>query len=244
MARVRIFAGPNGSGKTTVNEDLNGRFNLGYYLNADDLCLKIKKDNRIDLSSYNLTPSFAELEFFFCDHSLYQALPSGISFKLIGTSLEFFTPPNIYELAILADYLRYSLLKTNATFSFETVFSHPDKIGFIEKANKQGYRTYLYFVSTNSPEINIERVKARVLLGGHDVPERKIVKRYKRSLDNLLPAMKLAYRAYIFDNSGKQAKLIAQVTPARNMYVEVKRLPIWFEECVLSKLTDQAGSKR
>ncbi len=242
MGRVRIFAGPNGSGKTTVNEELKGKFNLGYYLNADDLYLKVKRDDRIDLSDYNLSPSFAELESFFCDHNLYPTLPSGISFKLIDTSLEFIKPTEIYEIAILADYLRHSLLKTDETFSFESVFSHPDKINFIEKANKQGYRTYLYFVSTNSPEINIERVKERVSQGGHDVPEGKIRKRYKRSLDNLLPAMKLAYRTYIFDNSGKQAKLIAQVTPARNMLVEAKQIPIWFVEYVLSKMTDQMTS--
>jgi len=239
VGRVRIFAGPNGSGKTTVNEELKGQFNLGYYLNADDLCLKVKKDDRIDLSNYSLSPSFAELESFFCDHNLYPTLPSGISFKLIGTKLEFFKRTNMYEIAILADYLRHSLLKTKETFSFETVFSHPDKVSFIEKANKQGYRVYLYFVSTNSPDINMERVKARVSQGGHDVPKSKILKRYKLSLNNLLPAMKLAYRTYIFDNSGKQAKLLAQVTPARNMLVEAKQLPIWFEEYVLSKLTDQ-----
>lgn len=88
----------------------------------------------------------------------------------------------------------------------------------------------------------MERVKARVSQGGHDVPESKILKRYNRSLENLLPAMKLAYRTYIFDNSGKQARLLAQVTPARNMLVEAKQLPIWFEEYVLSKLTDQTTS--
>ncbi|MDH3348487.1 MAG: zeta toxin family protein [Desulfobulbaceae bacterium] len=242
MGRVRIFAGPNGSGKTTVNEELKGQFNLGYYLNADDLCLKVEKDDRIDLSCFNLSPSFAELESFFCDHNLYQTLPFGISFKLVDSCLVFSKQTNMYEIAILADYLRHSLLKTKATFSFETVFSHPDKVSFIEKANKQGYRTYLYFVSTNSPEINIARVKARVSLGGHDVPESKILKRYKRSLDNLLPAMKLAYRTYMFDNSGKQAKLIAQVTPAKNMHVEAKQLPIWFEEYVLSRLSDQTNS--
>ncbi|MCK4793524.1 MAG: hypothetical protein KAV87_57880 [Desulfobacteraceae bacterium] len=242
MGRLRIFAGPNGSGKTTVNEKLKGQFNLGYYLNADDLCLKVKKDDRIDLSNYKLSPSFAELDAFFRNHNLYPKLPSGISFKLIDTSLDFFKRSNMYEIAILADYLRNSLLKTNETFSFETVFSHPGKVSFIEKANKQGYRTYLYFVATDSPEINMERVKARVSQGGHDVPGSKILKRYKRSLDNLLPAMKLAYRTYIFDNSGKRAKFLAQVTPARNMLIEAKQLPIWFEEYVLSKLTEQTIS--
>lgn len=238
MGRVRIFAGPNGSGKTTVNENLKGQFNLGYYLNADDLYLEVEKNKRVSLADYNLSPSLAELKSFFCGHNLYPTLPSGISFKLIDTSLVFSKRANMYEIAILADYLRHALLETDKTFSFESVFSHPDKIRFIEKANNHGYRTYLYFVSTNSPEINIERVKARVFQGGHDVPESKIRKRYKRSLDNLLPAMKLAYRTYIFDNSERQAKLIAEVTPAKNMRVEAKRLPIWFEEYVLSKLID------
>jgi len=49
-------------------------------------------------------------------------------------------------------------LKTQKTFSFETVFSHPDKVKYIDTANQSDYRTYLYFVSTNSPEINNDRV--------------------------------------------------------------------------------------
>jgi predicted ABC-type ATPase len=193
VARVRIFAGPNGSGKTTVNAELKGQFNLGYYLNADDLCLKAQKEGFIDFSVFGLSPSLEEVKSFFFDHNLYPQLPSGLSFKLVDSVAEFIKPANMYEIAILADYLRQSLLKTNETFSFETVFSHPGKVSFIEKANKQGYRTYLYFVSTNSPEINIERIKQRVSQGGHDVPESKIRERYKRSLGNLLPAMKLAY---------------------------------------------------
>lgn len=46
--------------------------------------------------------------------------------------------------------------------------------------------------------------------------------------------MKLAYRAYIFDNSAKRLKLLAQVTPKKNLNIETKQLPIWFEEYVLS----------
>lgn len=161
-------------------------------------------------------------------------MSSGPSFKLIGTRAEFSGPADIYEIAILTDFLRFSLLNTNKTFSFETVFSHPDKVSFIKISNERGYRAYLYFVSTNSPEINIERVRQRVSEGGHEVPEDKIRKRYHRSLKNLLPAMKLSYRTYIFDNSGKELKLLAQVTPMKNLIIEANQLPIWFEKYVLS----------
>ena len=240
MGRVRIFAGPNGSGKTTLNTELKGKFNLGYYLNADDLCEKVRRDGFIDFDTFNLTPTTRKLESFVHHHGLYPQLPSKkISFTLNGSKAEFHKPTNTYEIAIIADFIRNSLLDTNATFSFETVFSHPGKIDFIKKANQKGYRTYLYFVSTNSPEINAERVKQRVSEGGHEVPEKKIRDRYRLSLNNLLPAIKLSYRTYIFDNSGISLKLLAQVTPAKNLNIETSQLPVWFEEYVLSKVADQ-----
>ena len=71
------------------------------------------------------------------------------------------------------------------------------------------------------------------------MPESKIRDRYYRSLENLLPAIKLSYRTFIFDNSGKELKLLAEVNPKKKMKIEAKQLPIWFEEYVLSKLDDK-----
>jgi predicted ABC-type ATPase len=34
--RLRVFGGPNGSGKTTVIKALRGEIPLGVYVNADD----------------------------------------------------------------------------------------------------------------------------------------------------------------------------------------------------------------
>jgi predicted ABC-type ATPase len=234
VGRVRIFAGPNGSGKTTLNMALQGAFNLGHYLNADDLFKKVQYESCIDFKVYNLAPSVGELEAFIQQHGLYPRLSPGFSFKFVGSKVEFHVLPNIYEIAILTDFLRFALLKTARTFSFETVFSHPDKVKFINIANKKGYRTYLYFVSTISPEINIERIKQRVLEGGHEVPEDKIRERYYRSLKNLRPAIQQSYRTFIFDNSGKGLNLLAAVTPSKNINIEAKRLPVWFEKYVLS----------
>lgn len=72
------------------------------------------------------------------------------------------------------------------TFTFETVMSSRDKVDLLCKAQQLGYRTYLYYVATEDPIINISRVKARVRRGGHWVPEDKIVSRYSASLDLLL----------------------------------------------------------
>ena len=67
--------------------------------------------------------------------------------------------------------------------------SFPDKLEFLRKAQLKGYRTYLYYVATDDPDINISRVRNRVQLGGHSVPEDKIVNRYYRSLDFLMEAV-------------------------------------------------------
>lgn len=109
--------------------------------------------------------------------------------------------PNAYFASVAADFIRQKLIERLKSFTFETVMSFPDKIEVLSKAQSKGYRTYLYYVATENPEINISRVRYRVSRGGHSVPEDKIVSRYKRSLDLLKQAIKFTHRAYIFDNS-------------------------------------------
>jgi predicted ABC-type ATPase len=67
---------------------------------------------------------------------------------------------------VLADAIRRALLAQGSTFTFETVMSSRDKIDFMREAQALGYRTYLYFVATDDPEINISRVQLRVSQGG------------------------------------------------------------------------------
>ncbi len=55
--------------------------------------------------------------------------------------------------------------------------THPSKLDFLREARIAGFRTYLYFVATEDPEINIGRVRARVQKNGHDVAHDKIISR-------------------------------------------------------------------
>lgn len=50
-------------------------------------------------------------------------------------------------------------------------------------------------------EINLERVRQRVLKGGHNVPEEDQLRRYSRSMENMRRAFGFADRAMLFDNS-------------------------------------------
>ncbi len=234
MARLRIFAGPNGSGKSTLCQRLEGQFRLGHYLNADDLFKQISDSRILELDSVGVTASQAGWSCFWKNHGLKQNTPNLSDSYIDRNILVFKRPPNSYETAVLADFLRHALLKQGQGFSFETVFSHPSKLEFMKSAGDLGYRLYLYFATVSSPEICVARIQQRVRQDGHDVPEDKTRTRYYRTMENLLPAIRLAYRAYLFDNS-REMELVAEVTPQQNLMIRAERMPLWLEEYVLKR---------
>jgi predicted ABC-type ATPase len=73
-----------------------------------------------------------------------------------------------------------------------------------------------------------------VLQGGHAVPADKIEPRYWRSLDLLPDAISNSSRAYLFDNSGQEHRLIAEFEDARLISIS-PNLPGWFVKAVLNR---------
>lgn len=125
---------------------------------------------------------------------------------------------------------REELLAKNQGLAFETVFSSPEKLQFLERAKAAGYFVRLFFISTSDPRINASRVAGRVLLGGHTVPIEKIVSRYARAMAHLTAGVLLADRAYIYDNSVEdvEARLYARTLDGsvRKVY---GALPEWID---------------
>ena len=144
---------------------------------------------------------------------------------------------NAYFASVAADFLRSRLLAQSVSFTCETVMSSPDKVALLEEAQRRGFRTYLYFVATDDPEINVSRVRNRVRMGGHPVPEEKIVSRYHRSLDLLMTALRHTHRAYLFDNSGEGQPhtWLAEVTDGRTLEMKTDGMPSWFRRAVWEK---------
>lgn len=147
---------------------------------------------------------------------------------------------NSYFASVAADFLRRKLIAAQRSFTFETVMSHRSKVELLQNARDAGYRTYLYFVATDDPSINISRVANRVALGGHAVPEGKIEERYHRSLGLLMDAICLTNRAYVFDNSTDNADgthtWLAEITDGRVLELKSDRIPSWFKRAVLDKI--------
>jgi len=236
QARLRVFAGPNGSGKSTIHEALKPEW-IGIYVNADEIEKQLRHSGTLDLNDFDLLEPAEALQQRFsahlaasellAKHGLVQAAQA----VAIDADRRLQLPrvlANSYVAAVLADAIRRALLAQGSTFTFETVMSSRDKIDFMRDAQAMGYRTYLYFVATDDPEINISRVQLRVSQGGHDVPEHLIRSRYVRSIGLLDDACAVANRAYIFDNSGDAHQCIAEVCDGTELTVHVEALPAWF----------------
>jgi predicted ABC-type ATPase len=92
----------------------------------------------------------------------------------------------------------------------------------------------LYYISTNDPDINVSRVEFRVTKKGHSVSLEIIKSRYKRSLSQLQLAVSFSDRAYIFDNSGAQAELVAEITDESEVRLNFpEKVPFWVEKYLL-----------
>ena len=133
MLRLRIFAGPNGSGKSSLYKQLRNNFNLGVYINPDDLHSQISKSLIIDFNEFNFVAKQLEWGKFWLSHGLCNKAPLLNDSRIQNNILVLKEQPKSYESAILSDFIRHKMLKTEETFSFETVFSHPSKLDFIDR---------------------------------------------------------------------------------------------------------------
>ena len=105
------------------------------------------------------------------------------------------------EAAQKAERLRNLAIDEHEDFTFETVLSTDRNLELLRRAKNAGYFIRGIYVLTADPEINVARVNARVALGGHDVPEGKIISRYERAL-NLIPQLvEVCDILHIYDNT-------------------------------------------
>ncbi|MEO6716340.1 MAG: zeta toxin family protein [Novosphingobium sp.] len=117
---------------------------------------------------------------------------------------------------------REAALKNGQDHTFETVMSHPSHIEYMQTAARAGFRVHLFFVATEDPVINLDRVSNRVKHGGHSVPPDRILSRYARSLENLPKAIAAAHTSMIFDNS-TISRPLRQLAHINNLHLHKAR---------------------
>jgi predicted ABC-type ATPase len=242
QSRIRVFAGPNGSGKTSLYSKISKTYNSGIFINADEIEKILQTKGLIDLSEFGLKVTTKDLEVFILlnDSQSLFAKAKQENYTIDITIAENFIvnkpkETNSYEAAFTASFIRHLLIKEQKSFSYETVMSDSSKLRELDTAKKLGFKTYLYFICTDDYEKNIDRVKLRVAKGGHNVDVDRIQKRYFKTLENLSDAIKIVDRAFLFDNSGKKMDLLAEVYQGQAFKFHTQNLPFWFEEYVYNK---------
>lgn len=115
-------------------------------------------------------------------------------------------------------------LMDGVSFCQETTLSGKSILNNIKEAKERGFSIMLLYVGVDSPEIAIERVKARVQKGGHGVAEEDIRRRYYRSLDNLKEVLPYCDCIKIYDNSGESLVNIVSINEIKSIFNEI---PDW-----------------
>lgn len=237
--RLRMLVGPNGSGKSTLAAQLSSDYavNLYRFVNADLLFAEVVQSHRtacpFSIDNAELVQFVArstyprEYKRPFESGEIYIDEEDYLHFSANGI--------NSYSVAIVADFFKEQYLKHRISFSFETVFSHPAKIDILRRAQAAGFKTYMYFVATENPVINVNRIRERVALGGHDVPEEKTRSRYLRCMEQVRYALPYLNRAYFFDNSTEQSIYLAEYESEAGFTLHSELLPSWFRRFVLGE---------
>lgn len=137
----------------------------------------------------------------------------------------------IIKAATRASEMRENCLADKTSMAVETVFSSPDKVDFVRRALAAGFFVRFFFVCTNDPSINAQRVALRVMEGGHDVPIPKIISRYYRSIANCVEILPWVNRMYFYDNSVTDADPALMFRVSDGKVVKVYRdLAPWAEQ--------------
>jgi len=94
------------------------------------------------------------------------------------------------------------------SFAVETTLGGKTIPALIRSAAEADLQVRVWYVGLEGPELHIARVRARVALGGHDVPEARIRERYHGSRANLVRLLPHLAELRLWDNS-------AEADPAR-----------------------------
>lgn len=121
---------------------------------------------------------------------------------------------------------RNRLLAERADFAIETTLAGNTPIKLMRDAKAADYRITLVYVGLASATLSASRVIARFLRGGHPVPVEHIRRRYPDTMAKLRIAVEIADRAYVFDNSGPQRRLLLNRENGRNKFVSTT-MPSW-----------------
>lgn len=145
-----------------------------------------------------------------------------VNADLIAQGLSGFKPEgaNFQAGRVMLERIHY-LAKARADFAFETTLASRSFAPWIDDLRKTGYVFHLVFLYLPNEEFAVGRVAERVRMGGHNVPDEIIRRRYRAGIRNFFGLYRpLADTWFFYDNSGAEApRLTAYGEKDQSMFV-------------------------
>lgn len=131
------------------------------------------------------------------------------------------------------------------TYAFETTLGGNTITRLLIGAAEAGIKVKIWYAGLQSVELNLARVKARVALGGHDIPEAEIRKRWDRSRRNLIKLLPHLDSLRLYDNSEEadpqrgmppRPELLLHVAGKKIVGVTAQEAPEWAKPIIAGTL--------
>ena len=142
----------------------------------------------------------------------YADCPTFINADTIARGLSGFSPDAV---ALRAGRILLDQIETYASkkmdFAFETTLSGMTYLSRFKKLKKEGYAVHMFFLWIPDVKLSLARVENRVKMGGHNISEKVVRRRFHKGITNFLRHYRQILDSWVlFDNSENAPHPIAE----------------------------------
>jgi len=142
----------------------------------------------------------------------YADCPAFINADMIARGLSSFSPDAVALRAgrvLLEQIEMYASKRIN--FAFETTLSGTNYLSRLRSLKDQGYLVHLFFLWIPDVRLSLARVANRVKMGGHDIAEKVVRRRFHKGIENFFKHYRAIVDSWVlFDSSEKTPQPIAE----------------------------------
>jgi predicted ABC-type ATPase len=151
-----------------------------------------------------------------------------VNADVIAQGLSAFNPERaaIHAGRIMLERLQ-QLAKERENFAFETTLASRTFAYWIKELKRTGYAFHLFCLWLPAPEFAIARVAERVKMGGHNVPEETIKRRYHAGLKNFFSLYAPLADSWCFYDNSQGTRPILLAKEEKQAGIHVNNRIIW-----------------
>lgn len=142
----------------------------------------------------------------------YADSPAFINADTIARGLSGFSPDAV---VLKAGRILLEQIEANASkkidFAFETTLSGMSYLSRFKDLKKEGYMIHMFFLWIPDVKLSLVRVASRVKMGGHDIAEKVVRRRFHKGIGNFFRHYRQVLDSWIlFDGSERVPRPIAE----------------------------------